>query len=136
MRPEAVLETVLYAKNLDAIEKFYTEILGFVPYSRSGDRHLFFKCGQQMLLIFNPEQTARPHKNGGSSTPAHGATGEGHLCFCASRSEIQTWYEHLVACGVEIEVDYLWPGGGRSIYFRDPAGNSLEFAEPSIWGLN
>ena len=38
--------------------------------------------------------------------------------------------------GVEIEVDYLWPGGGRSIYFRDPAGNSLEFAEPSIWGLN
>ena len=25
--------------------------------------------------------------------------------------------------------------GGRSIYFRDPSGNSLEFAEPRIWGL-
>ncbi|MGN6582964.1 MAG: glyoxalase/bleomycin resistance/extradiol dioxygenase family protein, partial [Rhizobiaceae bacterium] len=25
--------------------------------------------------------------------------------------------------------------GGRSIYFRDPAGNSIEFAEPRIWGL-
>jgi catechol 2,3-dioxygenase-like lactoylglutathione lyase family enzyme len=25
--------------------------------------------------------------------------------------------------------------GGRSIYFRDPSGNSLEFAEPRIWGI-
>ena len=27
-------------------------------------------------------------------------------------------------------------GGGRSIYFRDPAGNCLEFAEPRIWKLD
>ncbi|TIR45476.1 MAG: glyoxalase/bleomycin resistance/extradiol dioxygenase family protein, partial [Mesorhizobium sp.] len=25
--------------------------------------------------------------------------------------------------------------GGRSIYIRDPSGNSIEFAEPRIWGL-
>ncbi|HUH50108.1 MAG TPA: glyoxalase/bleomycin resistance/extradiol dioxygenase family protein, partial [Mycoplana sp.] len=25
--------------------------------------------------------------------------------------------------------------GARSIYFRDPAGNSLECAEPGLWGL-
>jgi hypothetical protein len=37
--------------------------------------------------------------------------------------------------GVEIESDFLWPSGGRSIYFRDPAGNCLEFADPRIWGL-
>jgi len=34
-----------------------------------------------------------------------------------------------------IEADFTWPGGGRSIYFRDPAGNAIEFAEPRIWGL-
>ena len=37
--------------------------------------------------------------------------------------------------GIAIEADFEWPGGGRSIYFRDPAGNCLEFAEPRIWGL-
>ena len=37
--------------------------------------------------------------------------------------------------GVTIEADFDWPDGGRSIYFRDPAGNCLEFAEPRIWGL-
>ena len=26
-----------------------------------------------------------------------------------------------------------WPNGARSIYVRDPAGNSLEFAEPALW---
>jgi catechol 2,3-dioxygenase-like lactoylglutathione lyase family enzyme len=36
---------------------------------------------------------------------------------------------------VEIEADFHWPAGGRSIYFRDPSGNSLEFAEPKIWNL-
>ncbi|MGO7704721.1 glyoxalase/bleomycin resistance/extradiol dioxygenase family protein, partial [Rhizobium ruizarguesonis] len=28
-----------------------------------------------------------------------------------------------------------WPNGGRSIYFRYPAGNSLECAEAKIWGI-
>jgi catechol 2,3-dioxygenase-like lactoylglutathione lyase family enzyme len=37
--------------------------------------------------------------------------------------------------GIEIEADFEWPAGGRSIYFRDPAGNCLEFAEPRIWGF-
>ena len=28
-----------------------------------------------------------------------------------------------------------WPGGGQSFYVRDPAGNSVEFAEARIWKL-
>ena len=31
------------------------------------------------------------------------------------------------------EADFAWPGGGRSVYVRDPAGNSIEFADPAIW---
>jgi catechol 2,3-dioxygenase-like lactoylglutathione lyase family enzyme len=67
--------------------------------------------------------------------PQHGATGPGHVCFRANAAEIDAWIAHLTACGVAIEADFVWPSGGRSIYFRDPAGNSLEFAEPRIWGL-
>jgi catechol 2,3-dioxygenase-like lactoylglutathione lyase family enzyme len=62
-------------------------------------------------------------------------TGEGHVCFRASAAEIVSWKSHLESKGVAIEADFVWPSGGRSIYFRDPAGNCLEFAEPKIWGL-
>jgi hypothetical protein len=34
---------------------------------------------------------------------------------------------------VAIESEVSWPGGGRSLYVRDPAGNSLEFASADIW---
>jgi catechol 2,3-dioxygenase-like lactoylglutathione lyase family enzyme len=37
--------------------------------------------------------------------------------------------------GVAIEQIVDWPTGGRSVYFRDPAGNSLELTSPSIWGI-
>ena len=48
------------------------------------------------------------------------------------------WMEaagRLEEAGVAIEADFRWPNGARSIYFRDPAGNSLEIAEPKLWGL-
>jgi len=67
--------------------------------------------------------------------PPHGAHGEGHVCFAASADEIEGWAERLSDKGVAIEADFEWPQGGRSIYFRDPAGNCLEFAESRIWGL-
>ena len=67
--------------------------------------------------------------------PPHGMLGEGHICFRASASEIDAWRAALAAKGISIEADFEWPGGGRSIYFRDPAGNCLEFAEPRIWKL-
>jgi hypothetical protein len=45
------------------------------------------------------------------------------------------WRERLTVAGVAIESEFEWPRGGRSIYVRDPAGNSIEFAEPRIWAL-
>ena len=67
--------------------------------------------------------------------PPHGARGPGHLCFRAEAAELDDWKARLEAAGVEIESDMEWPQGGRSIYFRDPAGNSLEFTEARIWGI-
>ena len=45
------------------------------------------------------------------------------------------WRERLSAEGIAIEKEVDWPGGGRSIYFRDPAGNSVELASARIWRL-
>jgi len=135
MKPAGILETVLYAPDLGAIERFYRDVLGLEPQSRAEGRQVFYRLGEQMLLIFNPEATERAPVNPKLPVPPHGAYGEGHVCFCASATEIDQWRARLEEAGVAIEADFEWPEGGRSIYFRDPAGNCLEFAEPRIWGL-
>ena len=130
-----ILETILYAEGLDEAETFYADVLGLEKVHRDPNRQVFFRCGDAMLLIFNPRETSREPKAGSLPVPTHGAKGPGHVCFRASRDEIQRWHDMLITNGIEIESDFEWPNGGRSIYFRDPAGNSLEFAEPKIWGL-
>ncbi|MEQ1710185.1 MAG: VOC family protein [Hyphomicrobium sp.] len=141
MQPDRILETILYAADLDAAETFYRDVLGLEPRSRAPGRQVFYRIGSQMLLIFNPAATAvPPPPNVTLPVPPHGAHGPGHVCFAATASEIDQWAARLGLQGVAIEADFRWPApdgkpGGRSIYFRDPAGNCLEFAEPRIWGL-
>jgi catechol 2,3-dioxygenase-like lactoylglutathione lyase family enzyme len=135
MIPTGVLETVLYAKDLVAAEAFYRDALGMAPFAKVSARHLFYRCGDQVLLIFNQDATRVPPAPGALPVPPHGMDGEGHVCFRASAPEIDVWRQRLEGKGVAIEADFEWPGGGRSIYFRDPAGNCLEFAEPRIWKL-
>lgn len=135
MKPAGILETVLYAEDLDGAEAFYREVLGLEPFTKARGRHLFYRCGNQVLLIFNPQATSVPPGSGALPVPPHGALGPGHLCFRATAPEIDAWAARLAAKGIALEADFEWPGGGRSIYFRDPAGNCLEFAEPRIWGL-
>jgi catechol 2,3-dioxygenase-like lactoylglutathione lyase family enzyme len=131
-RPARILETALYAPDLDAAEAFYGGVLGLERATRAGDRHLFFRLEGAMLLIFNPAATLRPPA-GPLPVPPHGARGPGHLAFAASAAEIDAWRARLLAAGVAIEADFRWPNGARSLYVRDPAGNSLEFAEPRLW---
>jgi catechol 2,3-dioxygenase-like lactoylglutathione lyase family enzyme len=135
MKLGRVLETVLYAKDLAAAEAFYRDVLGLELYSKVAGRQLFFRLADEMLLIFNPDVTELPPANPALPVPPHGARGEGHVCFRATADEIEPWARALEAAGVDIEADFLWPGGGRSIYFRDPAGNCLEIAEARIWGI-
>ena len=135
MQPEGILETVLYASDLNAIESFYRDVLGMEPFSKSEGRSSFYRCGDQVLLFFDPAVTKQQSNPGGLPIPPHGAVGEGHVCFRADAAAITAWKEKLQSAGIAVEADFEWPGGGRSIYFRDPAGNCLEFAEPKLWGL-
>ncbi|NTF40691.1 VOC family protein [Rhizobium rhizogenes] len=132
---ESILETALYADDLDAAEAFYGNILGLQKISRGGNRHIFYRCGSGVLLIFNPAETIKPPEPDALPVPSHGTTGHGHVCFRVSGDDIEAMAQRLKAAGIAIETDFHWPNGGRSIYFRDPAGNSLECAEPRIWGL-
>ncbi|ESY67970.1 MULTISPECIES: VOC family protein [Mesorhizobium] len=136
MTPSAILESALYVTDLHAAEQFYRDTLGLHLLGKADGRHLFFRCGPGVLLIFNAEATKiPPAPDAKLKVPPHGAVGEGHLCFAATAVEIAAWTAHLKARNVAIESEFEWPQGGRSIYIRDPSGNSIEFAEPRIWGL-
>lgn len=132
---EGVLEAALYASDLDAAEHFYGTVLGLERIARHDDRHIFFRCGQTVVLIFNADETMKAASPGALPVPPHGATGAGHLCFRVSGDRLDDMVAKLTAAGVAIEADFRWPTGARSIYFRDPAGNSLECAEPKLWNL-
>jgi catechol 2,3-dioxygenase-like lactoylglutathione lyase family enzyme len=131
MRAREVLETCLYAADLGAAERFYGEVLGLERIARVEGRHVFFRCGARVFLVFNPERT----RDGSPGIPGHGAEGPGHAAFAVPEAELDAWRAHLARHGVEIESDYAWPGGGRSLYFRDPAGNSVELGTPAIWRI-
>jgi catechol 2,3-dioxygenase-like lactoylglutathione lyase family enzyme len=127
---DRVLETILYVDDLGAAERFYGEILGLELDSKKDGLFVFFKCGPSMLLMFEPQAAST-----GRNVPAHGAHGPGHACFAIAEAALDGWRQRLEAAGVAIEQAVSWPRGGRSFYFRDPAGNSLELATPKIWGL-
>ena len=136
MTPAGILETAIYARDLDAAEEFYGGTLGLEKIARIKDRHVFYRCGGGVLLIFNPDETEKPPSPDAKlPVPPHGAKGDGHVCFGASEDEIDRWKARFVEAGIAIEAEFEWPQGGRSIYLRDPAGNSVEFANPAIWGL-
>lgn len=132
MQAIEILETCLYVDDLLAAEEFYIRVLGLELHGRQPGRHVFFRCGGRMLLLFDPRESS--HSEG--DLPPHGCHGQGHACFAVPQAEIPAWREHLQRQGVSIEKVIDWPEGGQSLYFRDPAGNSLEVASPRIWRID
>src|ERR1043166_8065743 len=82
MQPGRIFETVLYAEDLAAAERFYHEALGLDVLDR-GNVLVVFRCGSGVLLIFDPRKTAVP----GREIPSHGASGAGHIAFAAKPAD-------------------------------------------------
>ena len=127
---DGVLETVIYVSDLNAAEQFYGDILGLDLFSKKDGLFLFYKFDQSMLLIFDRERSQESR-----DVPSHGAHGPAHVCLAVAEDCLKEWENHLQSSGVSIEHRQNWPRGGRSFYFRDPDGNSLELAPPMIWGI-
>lgn len=117
--------------------RFWRDVIGLEPLQSVPGRHVFFRVNRsptQVLLVFNPEATRQPPApDARLPVPPHGAEGAGHYCMAAPPDRLDAWRAHLEAHGIAIEADFHWPNGARSIYFRDPAGNSIEIADPTIW---
>ena len=85
-----------------------------------------------MLLLFLAEISSSNQ----SDVPKHGCHGPGHLAFHVEADQLNCWQNHLAHHGIDIEQKVQWPHGGESLYFRDPAGNSLELVSAEVWGLD
>jgi catechol 2,3-dioxygenase-like lactoylglutathione lyase family enzyme len=127
----AIIETAIYVDDLAAAEHFYRTVLDLPVLGEEAGRHVFFRAGQaSVLLAFFAETTLR-----GDHLPAHGARGPGHFALGIAAESLDAWRDRLQRHGVAVEKEVTWPRGGRSLYFRDPAGNSVELITPGIWGL-
>ena len=131
MKIRAVVETAIYVDDLQATETFYGTVLGLPLIGKEPGRHVFFQVGEAgVLLAFLAEATLK-----GDPLPPHGATGPGHFALGIEAEALDAWRKLLQGHGVTIEKEVEWPRGGRSLYFRDPAENSVELVTPGVWGL-
>jgi catechol 2,3-dioxygenase-like lactoylglutathione lyase family enzyme len=128
--PSGIYETVLYGSDVAALVSFYGQIVGLRAIDPPDEHSAAFRLGDgSLLLIFDPQRSAAP----GRFVPSHGTSGDGHVAFRIGDGELDPYTDSLRAAGVEVEREITWPLGGRSVYVRDPAGNSVEFVEGEIW---
>ena len=127
------LESALYVTDLGEATAFYSRLLNQQPRDLLPGRHAFFQLDGSVLLLFNAEQTRQVTD---LPIPTHGSEGQGHFCLSSAPKGIDHWRQRLAELGIQLEIEFLWPNGARSLYFRDPSGNSLEIAEPKLWGFN
>jgi len=83
---QRIFETVLYADDLAAAERFYRDVLGLEVITRS-DLVVSFRCAHGVLLIFNLAFSSVAERD----VPSHGRSGPGHLAFAATDAEREEW---------------------------------------------
>jgi catechol 2,3-dioxygenase-like lactoylglutathione lyase family enzyme len=125
-----VYETVVYGRDMAALRDFYAGVLGLRLVDGPDELSAAFRLPDGgVLLAFDPARSSAP----GRPVPSHGAQGPGHVAFRVPPESLDGWRAALEAAGVAVEREVDWPLGGRSLYVRDPAGNSVELTPGRIW---
>ncbi|MCA9438756.1 MAG: VOC family protein, partial [Candidatus Omnitrophica bacterium] len=101
MKPTQILETCLYVEDLRGSKEYYSKVLGLDLLVEEEGRHLFFRCGETMLLLFLADATEKHDSE--LDVPTHGSRGRGHCCFTMREEEIDGWKKHLGEMGIDIE---------------------------------
>src|ERR1044071_107082 len=112
MRPTRIFETVLYAEDLAAAERFYRDAVGLEVIGR-GDLAVVFRCGGGVLLIFDPRKSGAP----GRDVPSHGTSGDGHIAFAAKPEDFDAWREQLRNAGISVEREVVLGRSGPFVLF-------------------
>jgi catechol 2,3-dioxygenase-like lactoylglutathione lyase family enzyme len=112
--------TILFARDLPAMRKFYAEVMRFALYHEIAGNWIEFRIGGNILAL------AKPGLIVPDPPPPAGAASV-QLAFRLRREEVDAAEAALRADGVTIvapATDQRW--GHRTLFFRDPDGNLLE----------
>jgi catechol-2,3-dioxygenase len=115
------------------MKNFYVNTIGLQLISEEKERHIFLKVGKSMLLIFNPKNTM---VKSNSIFPIHGAITPPamvHFALEIEKEDYENSKNMLNQYKIEIEKEIIWKEGTKSLYFRDPIGNLIEFITRDSW---
>ncbi|MGG6460365.1 MAG: VOC family protein [Candidatus Eiseniibacteriota bacterium] len=132
MKFRKIVETSIYSSELDKMKEFYVDKLGLELVSQQRGRHVFLKTEKNMLLIFNYQVTAAEKETiHGAPTPPSMV----HIAFEIEAAEYGEAKKLLTENGIQVEKEMAWENDikSKSIYFRDPAGNLVEFITRNYW---
>ena len=132
-RLNGVLETALYADDLERAAKFYEDVLGLPTLASDARFRAYDVGGRNVLLVFQRGATLEMVRLPGGTIPPHDGHGPLHIAFAIDAAELAAWEERLDCHGVAVEGRTAWPRGGHSLYIRDPDRHLLEFATPGLW---
>ena len=132
MKFRKIVETSIYSSHLEKMKEFYVDKLGLGLVSEQKGRHVFLKTDKNMLLIFNHMVTAAEKA---TSHGAHTPPSMVHVAFEIESDEYEEAKDLLDKNNIQIEKEVVWENDikSRSIYFRDPAGNLVEFITRNYW---
>ncbi|MFZ0512078.1 MAG: VOC family protein [Candidatus Nitrosopolaris sp.] len=129
-----IVETCIYYSDLEKMKNFYISSIGLQFVSEEAGRHVFLKAGKSMLLIFNPDSTTNKNQ---SMFPPHGAStppASVHFALEIEKEDYEDAKNMLIQNKIDIEKEVSWGNEAmKSIYFRDPARNLVEFITRGNW---
>jgi len=125
--PNAVptlINTCLITNDVDRLAAFYAEVLKMKPH-KIGATYVDFRTGTGVLALFAAE--AQEKYIPGSTMP-----GQNHSAILEFRvNDVDREYARLHGVVKQwIKAPTTQPWGTRSIYFRDPDGNLVDFFTP------
>jgi catechol 2,3-dioxygenase-like lactoylglutathione lyase family enzyme len=131
---EGLLETSLYARDLQRTAAFYRDLFRLKTLVES-PRLVAFEIAEQrsVLLVFQAGATEEDIVEARGAIPGHDGRGRLHLALSIGANDLDAWRERLAERGVDIVGEYRWPRGGKSLYLRDPDGALVELATPGLW---
>jgi catechol 2,3-dioxygenase-like lactoylglutathione lyase family enzyme len=132
---KGVLETALYADDLERAARFYEDVLGLTALANDARFRAYDVGGRSVLLVFQRGATLETVTMPGGTIPPHDGHGPLHVAFAIDAADLAAWEERLGRAGIAVEGRTAWPRGGRSLYVRDPDGHLLEFATPGLWAI-
>lgn len=138
---EGVIETSLYVADLERSGRFYETLFGFTPLLADDRMRGYAVAGRQALLLFKKGGSTRPTQLPGGTIPPHDGNGHLHLAFRIAAADVPAWEQRLTDHAIALESKVICddsgggPGGGISLYFRDPDGHLLELLTPGCWSV-